>query len=246
MVKSDKDLVIEPRRGKNEQLLPETAVIMPNPAEADLAFKHFKPCCGWSQKLNQGCVQVDEAEMMCLAGPALGAAAAALLLEKLIVLGVKNVWLVSCCGALDPALAIGDLVVARTAVSGEGVSQYYTDQCIVTPGIDASADLRGFAGHHDEALTDGVIWSTDAPYRESRSALFSLREAYGVNGVDMEFSALCAVASFRGISLGGIFVVSDLLWTRNWRPGFSSIEFQKKNDRLIRRIIDHGRHRERQ
>jgi uridine phosphorylase len=240
MVKSDKDLIIEPRRGKGEQLLPETAVFMPNPAEADLAFKHFTPCCGWSQTFNRSCVQVDKGGRMCLAGPALGAAAAAILLEKLIVLGVRTVWLASCCGALDPALAIGKLVVARTAVSGEGVSEYYTDQRIVTAGADVSADLRDFAEQGGESVADGVIWSTDAPYREYRSALIKLREAHGVNGVDMEFSALCAVAAFRGIGLGAIFVVSDLLWTRNWRPGFSSVEFKKKNDRLLRRIIDHG------
>lgn len=246
MVKSVNDLIIEPRRGRNEPLLPKTAILVPNPAEADAAFKHFKPNCARSRTLDQSCVQVDGAERMCLAGPALGAAAAALLLEKLIVLGVRNVWLVSCCGAFDPALAIGDLVVARAAVSGEGVSGYYTDQRVVTPGEAALADLLDFADQGHETVAEGVIWSTDAPYREYRSVLLSLREAYGVSGVDMEFSALCAVAAFRGISLGGMFVVSDLLWTRNWRPGFSSAAFQKKNDRLIRRIIDRGLSRKQQ
>jgi len=237
---SDHDLIIEPRRGKKEELLPEMAVLVLNPAEADSAFKHFKAGSRATKTLHQSCVQVDAAGRLCLAGPALGAAAAALLLEKMIVLGVRKVWLVSCCGVLDPALGFGDLLVGYRSVSGEGVSKYYTDRLVGEPGHDASGELRALAGQLADTVGDGVIWSTDAPYREQRSILIGLRETYGVNGVDMEFSALCAVAEFRGISLGGLFVVSDLLWTRNWKPGFGSAEFRKKNTMLIRRIIDFG------
>jgi len=239
-LKYDNDLIIEPRRGKNERPLPESAILVLNPAEADGAFKQFKRYCSSSQTINQSSVQVDEAREFCLAGPALGASAATLLLEKMIVLGVRKVWLVSCCGALDPAFSIGDLVLGRSAVSGEGVSRYYTDRHVMNPDPFESEKIASFAEQFAGSVEDGVIWSTDAPYRERRSTLVSLREEYGVSAVDMEFSALCAVAAHRGISFGGLFVVSDLLWTRNWKPGFSFKGFKKRNSGLIKRLVDCG------
>lgn len=233
------DVIIEPRRGKKEKLLPESAVMLVNPAESEYAFRHFEPYGGESRTLYQSRILVDKIGRLCLAGPALGAAAAVLVLEKLIVLGVKKIWLLSCCGVLDPAFSIGDFLLARRGVSGEGVSKYYSDQVVTTPGSEASRELGDFVKYCDLKVGDGVIWSTDAPYRERRSELVRLQEAHGVNGVDMEFSALCTVAKFRGVSLGGLFVVSDMLWTRNWKPGFGGSGFKKSNEELINKIIDY-------
>jgi uridine phosphorylase len=232
-----KDLIIEPRRGRKERLLPESAVLVVNPAEAESAFDYFTPYGGASRSLYQSRVVVDKTGRFCLVGPALGAAAAVLVLEKLIVLGVKNVWLLSCCGALDPALDIGDYLLARGAVSGEGVSPYYSAQAFVIPGSHASGELELCAVRCALEAGDGVLWSTDAPYRERRSVLAGLQERYGINGVDMEFSALATVARFRGISLGGLFVVSDMLWTPNWKPGFGGTGFKQSTERMIRAVI---------
>jgi len=46
-----------------------------------------------------------------------------------------------------------------------------------------------------------------------------------VVAVDMEFSALCAVACFRNIEFAAVLIVSDELWGKTWRPGFSSNVF---------------------
>ncbi len=212
---------------------------MVNPAEADYALSLFEPHAAQSWTLYQTRILVDRKKRLCLAGPALGAAAATLVLEKLIVLGVKKIWLLSCCGVLDPAFAIGDLLLARGGVSGEGVSRYYSSRITTTPGAEATSELLDFSTHCSLVLGDGLIWSTDAPYRERRSQLLGLQEAYGVNGVDMEFSALCTVAKFRGVSLGGLFIVSDMLWTRNWKPGFGGSDFKIKNQDLVKKIIDY-------
>ena len=101
---SEADLIIEPRRGKKEKLLPPRALMVVNPSEAEYAVETFKPYKGQSRSLHQQTnLLVDRDQTLCLAGPALGAAAAVLILEKLIVLGVKEIWLVSCCGTLDPS-----------------------------------------------------------------------------------------------------------------------------------------------
>ena len=234
---SHKDLIIEPRRGRKERLLPESAVLLANPAEAEFAFDYFTPYGGESRSLYQSRLMVDNSRRLCLVGPALGAAAAVLVLEKLIVLGVTNIWLLSCCGSLDPALDIGDYLLARRGVSGEGVSPYYGGQTLAVPGVEALGELELCTARCALAAGDGVLWSTDAPYRERRSVLAGLQERYGINGVDMEFSALATVARFRGVSLGALFVVSDMLWTPNWKPGFGRSEFKKRAEHLTRSVI---------
>ena len=234
------DLIIKPRRGKKEKSLPARALLVVNPAEADYALGGFKPFAGERRSLYQTTLLVARDQSLCVAGPALGAAAAVLVLEKLIVLGVKEVWLLSCCGSLDPSWSIGDIVLATGAVCGEGVSRYYSADKLTVPGTVATRRLENFAAHNHEELRRGMIWSTDAPYGERRSELIALQERYGVAGIDMEFSALCTVSACRGVSLGALFVVSDMIWTRNWKPGFSTPEFTQSTHRLIDRMIAHG------
>ena len=238
---NEADLIIEPRRGKKEKLLPPRALMVVNPSEAEYAVETFNPHKGWSRSLYQQTnLLVDRDQTMCLAGPALGAAAAVLILEKLIVLGVKEIWLVSCCGTLDPSFSIGDLVLAIGGVSGEGVSRYYSRESVTSSGRAATNNLQEIATQQCGDVRPGIIWSTDAPYRERRSELIALQERYGVIGIDMEFSALCTVAAHRGVSLGALFVVSDTIWTKNWKPGFGSADFNKSSQDLIGKLITRG------
>lgn len=238
---SEADLIIEPRRGKKEQLLPPRALMVVNPSEAEYAVESFSAFRGQTRSLYQHTkLLVDKDQTMCLAGPALGAAAAVLILEKLIVLGVKEIWLVSCCGTLDPSFSIGDLVLATGGVSGEGVSRYYSTESLTSSGRAATDNLQEIATQQSDDVRPGIIWSTDAPYRERRSELIALQERYGVVGIDMEFSALCTVAAHRGVSLGALFVVSDTIWTKNWKPGFGSADFNKSSQDLIGKLITRG------
>jgi len=124
-------------------------------------------------------------------------------------------------------------------VSGEGVSRYYGVKTHSAPDRKITEELTGYLHSRGIDPDLGVVWSTDAPYRERRSELLSLQERFGVCGVDMEFSALCSVASFRGIRLGALFVVSDMIWTRGWKAGFGSKAFTSSSRNLIEKIIDY-------
>jgi len=241
---NEADLIIEPRRGTKEKPLPPRGLLITNPAEAEYALGRFEPFTGAHRTLHQTTLLVDRDQFLCVAGPALGAAAAVLVLEKLIVLGVKEIWLLSCCGSLDPAWSIGDIVLAIAAVCGEGVSPHYSRSNLAYPGNGATRRLEEFAGRLRGELRRGTIWSTDAPYRERRSGLLALQERYGVAGIDMEFSALCTVAACRGVSLGALFVVSDMLWTRNWKPGFAGREYTQSSRRLIDLLLAYGLQKE--
>jgi purine-nucleoside phosphorylase len=64
----------------------------------------------------------------------------------------------------------------------------------------------------------GKAWTVDAPYRETkRKVARHLRS--GVSVVNMESSAIFAVASYRRVEAASIQVVSDVV-SEEWEPAF--------------------------
>jgi uridine phosphorylase len=178
---------------------------------------------------------------MAMVGPFCGAPLAVIGLEKLIALGARDVWVLGWCGSIQPELRVGDLVIPTRAVSEEGTSKHYP--------IGA-----GEAGAHPNRLdilqreleekglpiTQGPVWTTDAPYRETAQKVRHYQEA-GVLAVEMELSALFTVAVYRGVRLTALLVVSDELFDLKWVPGFSSSRFRKRSHRageILLNLVD--------
>ncbi|HEX8727997.1 MAG TPA: nucleoside phosphorylase [Ktedonobacterales bacterium] len=155
----------------------------------------------------------------------IGAPAAISVLEELIALGVRDLLIVGTGGSLQPALPIGSFVIPTGAIREEGTSFHY-----VPAGAELAPDAA-LAQALAEALVAqggvgafGPVWTTDAPYRELRSKV----AAYGAMGalaVEMEASALFALAQFRGVRLALLLAISDELF-HEWRPGFHSAELR--------------------
>ncbi|PIE72333.1 MAG: phosphorylase [Deltaproteobacteria bacterium] len=231
------DVLIEPRREKHEKQLPKEGVLFANPSDAEVEIAFLKQQGGESRFLFNSGLCVERRKKF-IAGPAVGAPMAAIVLEKLVALGAERIVFFGWCGALDPGLRIGDILVPDTALSGEGTSSYYP-----LKGGDPApeAGLRESLVKRLQRLAmpikTGRIWSTDALYRESRAELFSLRAKKAVVAVDMEFSALCAVAAFRSVALAGALIVSDELWADDWRPGFTQPHFRKIAARVRRLLV---------
>ncbi|MEK6777991.1 MAG: hypothetical protein AABY87_14115 [bacterium] len=160
-----------------------------------------------------------------LAGPALGAPAAALLVEHLASSGVKRMLLLGVCGSLVPDLRIGDLFIPTGGISEEGTSRLYGEGEIPPP--DPSLLNRILKACHEEGASprQGLIWTTDAPHRETpdKIARFRGQEALAV---DMEFTALSAVAGFHRIQFAALMVVSDENFMKTHQSGFMQKKFQ--------------------
>ena len=236
-VGADTDFLIHPRKGRRESTLPPECLLLPNPADAKLAHQYLAGCGGQKGSLYHSQLTYTQGGKITVAGPSLGAAAAGLVLEKLIVRGVSECIVLSCCGSFDPGLFIGDILVPHAAVSGEGVTQYYASQDQLDVDQLLRKKIQQRLQAHKIDYQTGVIWSTDAPYRERRSVLNQLHANRGVCGVDMEFSALCAIAACRGVRLAGVFVVSDELWAEKWKPGFSDHRFRERSQHLFKTLI---------
>ncbi len=239
MEKNDPDIVIHPFRAKKDPQLPEEGIFFVNPGEAGHAINCSLDQGGERFYLHNSNLVVTEGGDRFIAGPGVGAPVATLVVEKLIVLGAKRILLVGWCGAVDKNYCIGDLVVPDSAVSGEGTSRYYSMGESIAPHSGMVKRIQEWCDTLGLAHKSGCIWSTDAPYRESRKFLSTLNQEQNVVGVDMEFSALCSVASFRGVEFAAILLVSDEVWGERWTPGFKRTQFME-NSRKVMELLLHN------
>jgi uridine phosphorylase len=127
-------------------------------------------------------------------------------------------------------VGIGDFVIPNGGVSEEGTSSHY-------PGHDSHPKPSGYLVKaieesllpHAVSFQRGAVWSTDAPYRETKEKVL-LFQQQGVLGVEMELSALFAVARFRKVEIGALLVVSDELGSLSWKPGFKTRKFKQSRE----------------
>lgn len=225
--------VIEPRREKNEPLLPASGLLLLNPADISHAQTAGR---GWQRHyLFHSNLHVAGTGEAFWCGPALGAPMAAICLEKIIALGASRVIACGWCGSLRREVAVGDLVLPTVAVSEEGTSTHYP----VAGMVASSPALRRRLKESFLPLAtvhEGPVWTTDALYRETGEKVERYGRA-GVLAVDMEFSALAQVAAFRGVDLAAVLLVSDLVWHEPWQPSFRSKEFRRRTRDVVERLF---------
>ncbi len=229
------DIILHPIKGKGEKSLPAKGIFFVNPSEARVASQLLLKSGGEQRFLFHSSLVVSPSADFFVAGPALGAPMAAMTLEKLIALGAERVIMAGWCGAVDESCRVGDSVLGGVAYSGEGTSAYYGNRESVNPSSALVLELQTMIAAESATVN---MWSTDAPYRESRAMLNALAKEYSVAAVDMEYSALCSVASFRRIQFAALFLVSDELWREEWRPGFSNKVFKKKSRLMVEQLIE--------
>lgn len=210
-------------------MIPETGLFFVNPAEATNAVNKMVTEGGKKRFFFNSMLCVNGDETFFVAGPAVGAPMAVLCMEKLIVLGAKRLILVGWCGALQHGLEVGSVLLPGQALCGEGTSRYYSCDLGPKPSASLMAWLRDTLDRSEIAWQEGRVWSTDAPYRETRDLLARLHKEQDIVAIDMEYSALCTVALFRGIEFAALMLVSDELWQKEWKPGFSTPAFRRRS-----------------
>lgn len=142
----------------------------------------------------------------------MGCPSAAIIYEELIQLGVKRLVRVGTCGALQPDLELGDLIVAMSAVPSDQTTFRYTNGephaptpswSLVHGAVHAAKDL-GTPVRVGPVVSSDVFYDPD-PNRAQR---WSDR---GVLAVEMEAAVLFTVAAIRKIAAGCLLTVSDVV-----------------------------------
>lgn len=150
--------------------------------------------------------------------------------------GVRRLLRVGTCGALQPALALGDVVIAAGA------------------GTDSAVNRRRFAGMDFPAIASwpllrkvtreaeriglphavGAVFSSDLFYAPEPD-LVPILSRMGVLAIEMEAAGLYGVAAAEGVQALAICTVSDhLLRGEHMPPG----ERQSGVDAMLRLVLD--------
>ncbi|MFC1823643.1 nucleoside phosphorylase [Thermodesulfobacteriota bacterium] len=173
-----------------------------------------------------------------LAGPFLGAPQAVMGMEKMIALGAERIWVLGWAGSLQKDLRIGDLVIPTGAISEEGTSQHYPiDGEKPVSNETQNRILERAINDAGISMSSGMVWTTDAPYRETPAKVRAYQEK-GVLAVEMELAALMSLAIYRSVKIGGVLIISDELFDLKWKRGFSSHEL-KKNSQIAGDVLLH-------
>jgi uridine phosphorylase len=147
---------------------------------------------------------------------AYGAARAVEPVHMLGVAGARLAIQIGSCGALQPGLEAGDVVVPELAVIGEGASQWYGGRGRVAPdpGLVEAAERRLRA--RGATVRRGLHLTTSALLAQPRERVAAWHAA-GYRSVDMEASAVCSAARHLGLRpVALLYVWDDLLAGRTW------------------------------
>ena len=239
MSMDENQAIIEPRKGKREEFLPSRAILAFTPQDLELFRRHAPHLRQRPQRMYLSNLFVGSYEgvPLVLAGPMLGAPQTVLVLEKLIALGVTEVIGAGWCGSLQADVRIGDLVLPTGAFSEEGTSSHYPIAgSRPGPSREHFRALGKALTERGVTVHEGLVWSTDAPFRETVGKVLKYQEA-GALAVDMEISALYTVAAFRSILAAAVLVVSDDLSSLAWVHGFREPDFGRAREVMIESVM---------
>lgn len=153
-----------------------------------------RPCESWS------CYHTELLEFewdgadLGVVGFAVGASFAVLVAEQLFASGCELLISVTSAGQIVPAGPTPYFVLIERALRDEGTSYHYqppSDYSEADPALLARLE-EGLEGL-PEPVHRGAVWTTDAPYRETETAI-AAAEAAGLLAVEMEAAALYAFA----------------------------------------------------
>ncbi len=131
-------------------------------------------------------------------GCAVGASFAVLLAEQLFASGCRLLISVTSSGQILPVREPPYFILIEKALRDEGTSYHYLPAAEYVSIPDALLELfEDDVPGLEEPLARGAVWTTDAPFRETRSAI-ELCRSKGILAVEMEAAALYAFARARG------------------------------------------------
>ena len=159
-----------------------------------------------------------EGKPVSVQGTGMGCPGATIVFEELIQLGSKKLMRVGTCGGLQPHHALGDLIVALTAVPSDSTAMHLVGNEPHCP--TASWSLVHGAVHAAKEMNQpmhvGPIVSSDVFYNAD-DGQYERWSSRGVLGVEMEAAALFTVAALGGIGkvagvqAGCLVTVSDII-----------------------------------
>ncbi|HLD00340.1 MAG TPA: nucleoside phosphorylase [Candidatus Nanoarchaeia archaeon] len=157
-----------------------------------------------------------------------GSPHAVMALEQLIAYGGKIFLNIGSAGGLKEE----GFFLCKKALRDEGTSYHYISQGEYSyPNNFLTNKFGKFMKKERIHYNDCISWTIDAPYMETKAEIEKYSKK-GITTVEMEASALFAVASIKKVKIASAFVVSDILGEK-WESKFSTHSFKRGIDTLF-------------
>jgi DeoD family purine-nucleoside phosphorylase len=175
-----------------------------------------------------------EGKPISVQGTGMGCPTATIVAEELVQLGVKRLLRVGTCGGLQPDHALGDMIVALSAVPADSTATHLVGGEPHCP--TASWELIHEAVHvaktADQKIRVGPIVSSDLFYNPD-GGQYERWSKRGILAVEMEAAALFTLGALRGVLAGCLLTVSDIVVEGEF-VRISDEELQAAVDRMTR------------
>ncbi|HEX9482552.1 MAG TPA: hypothetical protein VF927_10665 [Solirubrobacteraceae bacterium] len=157
-------------------------------------FNHTRGLWGYTGRAPDG-------ELLTIQSTGMGGPSAAIVLTELAAMGVRRAIRVGTCGALDPRLELGELVIAAEALSGDGTSRALG----AGERVPADAELTAALREQAPEAPAGAVVTVDLFYEQGPPG--GGREALAV---EMEAATIFALGAAGGVAVGCVLTVSDI------------------------------------
>lgn len=170
--------------------------------EGPKMFNHHRGLWGYT-----GLAHAD-GEPLSIQSTGMGGPSAAIVLEELAALGARTAIRVGTCGALDPTLSLGNLVLARETIAADGVGLALAGAA--ESRVAADAGLTAALQEAADPEAAGTIVTTDLFYETPDAGREARWAQAGALAIEMEAAALFAVGARRGVAVACLLTVSDV------------------------------------
>lgn len=156
-------------------------------------------------------------EKVSVTSTGIGGPSAAIAMEELVNIGAHTFIRVGTCGAMQPEILGGDLVIATGAVRNEGTSREYAPieypavaDIDIVNALRESARRLGYPFHVGVAQCKDSFYGQHSP--ETKPVSYELLDKWeawkrmGCLASEMESAALFTVAAYRRVRCGSIFL----------------------------------------
>lgn len=135
----------------------------------------------------------------------IGGASAAIAVEELKNIGVENMIRIGSCGALQPKVRLGDIVIVSGCVRDDGASKtYIAPEFPAVPNTEMLVACINAAKALGAPYHTGIARSHDSFYTDREEEWNAYWHKAGVLGSDMETAALFTVGALRGVKTASI------------------------------------------